>query len=97
MVRLLSYRKGFVMIMTRELNRFLLHYTSRDSVDVLATGSKGINEMREEAESYYRGADESLGTKGPLFGMIYFRRRKVLVKLVLEGTSRLVQGTYQWA
>lgn len=70
--------------------RFLLHYTARDAVDVLAQGSKGLSEMREAADSYYN--DTSAGPRSPLYGMIDFRRRKVLLKLVVEGTSRLIQG-----
>jgi hypothetical protein len=72
--------------------RFLLHYTARDAIDVLATGTKGLVEMREAAETHYN--DESGSIPTPLFGMAQFRRRKVLIKLVLEGTSRLIQGSH---
>jgi hypothetical protein len=71
-------------------DRFLLHYTSRDSVEVHAQGSKGLVEMREAADAYYEDTDA--GPRSPLYGMIDFRRRKVLLKLVVEGTSRLIQG-----
>ena len=30
--------------------------------------------------------------KSPLYGLLLYRRRKVLVKYVPEGTSRLLQG-----
>jgi hypothetical protein len=68
-----------------------MHYTSRDTVDVLSQGTKGVTELREAAEKYYNGTDAET-TKGPLFGMIDFRRRKVLIKLVPDDTSRLVKG-----
>jgi hypothetical protein len=74
------------------LYRFLLYYTSRDTVDVLAQGTKGLADMRDVAENYYNGTRTPEGQTGPLYGMIDFRRRKILVKLVLEGTSRLVKG-----
>jgi hypothetical protein len=70
--------------------RFLLHYVSRDSVEVLAQGSKGLVEMREAADAYYN--DTESGPRSPLYGMIDFRRRKLLLKLVVDGTSRLIQG-----
>jgi hypothetical protein len=73
--------------------RFLLTYTSRDCVEVLAQGAKGLVEMRDAAENYYNGTRTTSSPPGPLYGMIDFRRRKILIKLILEGTSRLVQGT----
>lgn len=69
--------------------RFLLHYTARDAVDVLSQGVKGIAEMRQAAEAHCNVKDPP---PSPIFGMIHFRRRKLLVKLVLEGASRLLQG-----
>jgi len=68
--------------------RFILSYASRDNVEVHAQGVGGAHEMRDAALSYYQSSD----TK-PLFGLIQFRRRKVLIKLVPEGTSRLLLGT----
>jgi hypothetical protein len=61
----------------------------------LSQGSKGVAELREAVEQYYNGDDVEVTTaaaKGPLFGMIDFRRRKVLIKLVPDDTSRLVKG-----
>jgi hypothetical protein len=58
---------------------------------VLSQGVKGIAEMRQAAEVHCN-ADGPPPT--PLFGMIHFRRRKLLVKLVLEGASRLIQGWF---
>lgn len=60
---------------------------------MLAQGAKGLAEMRDTAENYYDGTRTTSSPTGPLYGMIDFRRRKILIKLVLEGTSRLVQGT----
>lgn len=51
-----------------------------------------MSELRDAAEKYYNGGDEAETKKGPLFGMIDFRRRKVLIKLVPDDTSRLVKG-----
>ncbi|KIW03862.1 uncharacterized protein PV09_05159 [Verruconis gallopava] len=79
---------------------FLIHYTSRDSVDVLSQGTKGVAELREAAEKYYNRTDaDTEATRGPLYGMIDFRRRKVLLKLVPDETSRLVKARVQvhWA
>ncbi|KAF2416269.1 hypothetical protein EJ08DRAFT_654765 [Tothia fuscella] len=72
---------------------FLLHYTSRDTVDVLAQGAKGINEMRTAADGCYAMSEQ--GKHSPLYGMIDYKRRKVLLKLVAEGTSRLIQARVQ--
>jgi hypothetical protein len=49
--------------------------------------------MRETADAYYN--DTESGPRSPLYGMIDFRRRKVLFKLVVEGTSRLIQGALE--
>ena len=59
---------------------------------MLSQGAKGVSELRDAAEKYYNGGDEADTKKGPLFGMIDFRRRKVLIKLVPDDTSRLVKG-----
>lgn len=40
-----------------------------------------------------RGAVEKYEAKSPLYGMVQYRRRKVILKYVPEGTSRLLQGT----
>ena len=64
--------------------RFLLKYIARDAVDLLNAGSGGVTEVRETIEQY--------GEKSPLYGFVQYRRRKVLLKFVPEGTSRLLQG-----
>ena len=51
---------------------------------VLKKGSGGIQEARETVARY----DE----QSPLYGFVQYRRRKVLLKYVPEGTSRLLQG-----
>ena len=66
-------------------NRFLLKYTTRDAVDVLTTGTGGAHEARAAVAQYE--------DKSPLYGLLLYRRRKVLVKYIPEGTSRLLQGT----
>jgi hypothetical protein len=57
---------------------------------VLAQGAKGLNEMKTAADACYAMSEP--GKHSPMYGMIDFRRRKVLLKLVVDGTSRLIQG-----
>ena len=64
--------------------RFLLHYISRDEVDVLQTGGGGFTEVKEAVAKYEE--------KSPLYGLLVYRRKKVLLKYVPQGTSRLLQG-----
>ncbi|KAH7371232.1 hypothetical protein BKA66DRAFT_498199 [Pyrenochaeta sp. MPI-SDFR-AT-0127] len=63
---------------------FLLKYTSRDAVQVLTRGTGGAGEARAAVAAYE--------DKSPLYGLLLYRRRKVLVKYVPEGTSRLLQA-----
>ncbi|KAF1355838.1 hypothetical protein EJ07DRAFT_68269, partial [Lizonia empirigonia] len=63
---------------------FLLKYTTRDAVDVLTTGAGGAQEARAAVAQYPE--------KSPLYGLLLYRRRKVLVKYVPDGTSRLLQA-----
>jgi hypothetical protein len=67
---------------------FLLRYTNRDSVELLAKGKGGVHEARNELFKYEE--------KSPLYGLIIYRRRKVLIKFIPNGTTRLLQGTFQW-
>lgn len=66
--------------------RFLLKYVagSRDTVEVLQRGAGGVNEARTAVEGYEE--------KSPLYGLVQYRRRKVILKYVPEGTSRVLQG-----
>lgn len=68
--------------------RFLLKYEegSRDTVEVFKKGSGGVPEARNAVESY--------GEKSPLYGLVQHRRRKVILKFVPEGTSRILQGLH---
>lgn len=66
------------------MHRFLLKYASRDEVDVLTRGTGGAAEAR--------GAIAHYEERSPLYGFLLYRRRKVLIKYVPEGTSRLLQG-----
>ena len=70
-----------------EGHRFLLRYTSRDSVELLGRGRGGVHEARVCIAKY----DE----QSPLYGLIVYRRRKFLIKYIPEGTSRLLQGKVQ--
>ncbi|CAI6340975.1 unnamed protein product [Periconia digitata] len=63
---------------------FLLKYTSRDAVDILARGSGGAADVRNAIAHYQ---DQS-----PLYGFLLYRRRKLLIKYVPDGTSRLLQA-----
>ena len=65
-------------------SRFLLQYSSRDAVEIYKQGTGGVGELRSELINYT--------VKSPLFGFLLYRRRKVLIKYVPDGTSRLLQG-----
>ncbi|EAT82445.2 hypothetical protein SNOG_10110 [Parastagonospora nodorum SN15] len=62
----------------------LLKYASRDAVEVLKQGTGGAGEVRAAVAQYEE--------KSPLYGFMLYRRRKVLVKYLPEGTSRLLQA-----
>lgn len=64
--------------------RLLLSYATRDEIELLDRGSGGIVAIRKRIAEH---EEES-----PLFGYLTYRRRKVLIKYVPEGLSRLVQG-----
>jgi hypothetical protein len=64
---------------------FLVRYISRDKVTLLASGAAGLSEARAAILQYTE--------LSPLYGLVVYRRRKVLVRYVPEGTSRLLQGT----
>lgn len=51
---------------------------------ILQKGTGGLQEARETVAKY----DE----QSPLYGFVQYRRRKVLLKYVPQGTSRLLQG-----
>ncbi|KAL2048263.1 hypothetical protein N7G274_000174 [Stereocaulon virgatum] len=63
---------------------FLLKYTSRDEVGLYEKGSGGLAEAKEAVHRYEE--------QSPLFGFIQYRRRKVILKYIPEGTSRLLQA-----
>ena len=52
---------------------------------LLNRGSGGVVDIRETIAQY----DE----QSPLYGFVHYRRRKVILKFVPEGTSRLLRGT----
>jgi len=62
----------------------MLKYASRDSVELLGRGKAGVHEARSAIAEYQDAS--------PLYGLIIYRRRKVLIKYIPEGTSRLLQG-----
>ena len=65
-------------------DRFLLKYTSRDEVALLEKGNGGLAEVEAVLNRYEE--------QSPLYGFIQYRRRKVILKYIPEGTSRLLQG-----
>lgn len=65
-------------------DRFLLKYVSRDEVTLLRRGTGGVPDVRSAVEGYEE--------KSPLYGFLQYRRRKVVLKYVPEGISRLLQG-----
>lgn len=71
--------------------RFLLKYSTRHEVDLFQRGSGGLLELQEAIESYEE--------QSPLYGFLHYETRKVVLKYVPEGTSRLLQGEirYQFA
>jgi len=84
MVRLLSSARKESRTTLTNLVRMLLKYISRDTIELLASGSLGVSEARAALAQYEE--------KSPLYGLISFRRKKVLIKYIPEGTSRLLQG-----
>ena len=53
-------------------------------MELLGRGKSGVHEARYEIAKYEE--------KSPLYGLIIYRRRKVLIKYIPEGTSRVLQG-----
>lgn len=64
--------------------RFLLKYVSRDEVALHGRGTGGVPDVRSSVEAYEE--------KSPLYGFLQYRRRKVVLKYVPDGISRLMQG-----
>ncbi|KAI5309319.1 hypothetical protein KEM55_003531, partial [Ascosphaera atra] len=65
-----------------EPNRwFLLQYVARDAIALLSSGGGGPPELRSAVEEY--------SEVKPLFGFIHFHSRKIVLKIVPDGTSRL--------
>ncbi|EER25057.1 hypothetical protein CPC735_016580 [Coccidioides posadasii C735 delta SOWgp] len=63
---------------------FLIKYVSRDVVALLARGTGGVAEIRITIDSYEE--------KSPLYGFLQYRRRKVILRYVPEGVSRILQA-----
>ncbi|KAJ5340729.1 hypothetical protein N7541_009853 [Penicillium brevicompactum] len=60
----------------------LLHYIARDEVTLFARGTGGVPEIRNAIE----GHEEC----SPLYGFLQYRRRKVIIRYMPEGLSRLI-------
>ncbi|KAJ5587383.1 uncharacterized protein N7459_003148 [Penicillium hispanicum] len=65
---------------------FLLHYVARDEVALLDRGTGGVPEVRNAIDNYEETS--------PLYGFLQYRRRKVIIRYMPEGLSRLIQGMY---
>ncbi|EZF33163.1 hypothetical protein H101_03262 [Trichophyton interdigitale H6] len=63
---------------------FLLKYVSRDVVALLHKGTGGVVEIRSTITAYEE--------KSPLYGFLQYRRRKIILRYVPEGISRLIQA-----
>ncbi|KAK2855723.1 hypothetical protein FQN49_004910 [Arthroderma sp. PD_2] len=63
---------------------FLLKYVSRDVVALLHKGTGGVVEIRSTISAYEE--------KSPLYGFLQYRRRKIILRYVPEGISRLIQA-----
>ncbi|PGH05362.1 hypothetical protein AJ79_06831 [Helicocarpus griseus UAMH5409] len=63
---------------------FLLKYVTRDTVALLARGTGGVAEIRISIDAYEETS--------PLYGFLQYRRRKIILKYVPEGISRLIQA-----
>ncbi|KAL8692645.1 MAG: hypothetical protein Q9218_002378 [Villophora microphyllina] len=63
---------------------FLLKYDTRDEVKLLKKGNGGVVDIRETIAQY--------DALSPLYGFVHYRRRKVILRYVPEGTSRLLQA-----
>ncbi|KAL1953990.1 hypothetical protein VTO42DRAFT_1876 [Malbranchea cinnamomea] len=62
----------------------LLKYVARDVVALLARGTGGVAEIRITIDGYKE--------KSPLYGFLQYRRRKIVLRYVPEGISRLLQA-----
>ncbi|KAJ6119675.1 hypothetical protein N7523_003955 [Penicillium sp. IBT 18751x] len=62
----------------------LLHYTARDEVALLDRGTGGVPEVRNAIDNYEETS--------PLYGFLQYRRRKVILRYMPEGLSRLIQA-----
>lgn len=61
-----------------------MHYISRDHLGILAQGVDGYNGAKSAVTNYTE--------KSPLYGFLSCRGRKIVLKYMPEGTSRLLQG-----
>ncbi|KAJ5607336.1 hypothetical protein N7537_003955 [Penicillium hordei] len=61
---------------------FLLHYIARDEVALHERGTGGVPEIRNAIEGYEECS--------PLYGFLQYRRRKVIIRYMPEGLSRLI-------
>ncbi|KAJ5279472.1 hypothetical protein N7478_004844 [Penicillium angulare] len=60
----------------------LLHYIARDEVALFGRGTGGVPEVRNTIDTY-----EEIS---PLYGFLHYRRRKVILRYMPEGLSRLI-------
>ncbi|CAG8909164.1 unnamed protein product [Penicillium egyptiacum] len=61
---------------------FLLHYVARDEVALHERGNGGVPEIRNAIDGYEECS--------PLYGFLQYRRRKVIIRYMPDGLSRLI-------
>ncbi|KAJ5782487.1 hypothetical protein N7457_004261 [Penicillium paradoxum] len=61
---------------------FLLHYVARDEVALHERGTGGVPDIRNAIDGYEECS--------PLYGFLQYRRRKVIIRYMPEGLSRLI-------
>ncbi|MCJ1308940.1 hypothetical protein MMC25_002595 [Agyrium rufum] len=79
-----AIREAHTTALSKAGGWFLMKYATRDTVEIYKNGGNGVVEARQAIAEY----DE----QSPLFGVLQFRRKKVLLKYVPGGTSRLLQA-----
>jgi hypothetical protein len=57
---------------------------------LLEQGSGGVDEMRDAIAKFWKKQEK----EEPVFGAVRLKRRKILVKVVVEGASRLIRGEW---
>lgn len=70
--------------MSNLVYRFLLKYVSRDEVALFDRGTGGVPDVRNAIDAFEENS--------PLYGVLQYRRRKVVLSYLPDDVSRLVKG-----